>query len=58
MKRKIIKSKKEYEKVEFEDEKSKKAQKRIRRKMPTSLSLPEDVVEELKAIAQKKGIPY
>jgi predicted DNA binding CopG/RHH family protein len=58
MNRKVIKSKKEYDKIEFEVAKSKEAQKRIRRKMPTSLSLPEDVVEELKEIAEKKGIPY
>lgn len=58
MNRKIIKHKKEYDKIEFDVAKSKEAQKRIRRKMPTCLSLPEDVVNELKAIAERKGIPY
>lgn len=58
MKRKVIKSKKEYDKIEFDVKKSKEAQGKIRRKMPTSLTLPPDVVEELKSIAETKGIPY
>lgn len=58
MKRKIIKSKPGYKNVEFDIKKSKEAQNKIRRKMPTSVSLPPEVVEELKAIAKKKGIPY
>lgn len=58
MKRKMIKSKPEYDKVEFDYKKSKAAQKAMRRKMPTSLTLPPETVEELKAIARKKGIPY
>ena len=58
MKRKIIKSKPEYDKIEFDSKKSKKAQSKIRRKMPTSLTLPPEVVDELKKIATIKGIPY
>ncbi len=58
MKRKIIKSKTEYEKIEFDVKKSKAAQAKIRRKMPTSVTLPPEVVEELKKMAEKKGIPY
>ena len=58
MKRKIIKSKSEYNKIDFDIKKSKEAQSKIRRKMPTSISLAPDVVEELKKIAEKKGIPY
>ena len=58
MKRKVIKSKPEYDKIEFDVKKSKEAQSKIRRKMPTSLTLPPEVVEELKKIAQIKGIPY
>jgi hypothetical protein len=54
MKRKIINSKPEYDKVEFDYKKSKAAQKTMRRKMPTSLTLPPETVEELKAIAKKK----
>lgn len=57
MKNKYAKSLPEYDEVEFEEEKVKRSQK-VGRKMPTSVSLPPEVVEELKAIAQKKGIPY
>ncbi len=49
----------EYDELEFDEKWSKDAQKRLmRRKMPTSLTLPPEVVDELKAIAEKKGIPY
>lgn len=58
MKRKVIKSKKIYDKIEFDVKKSKEAQSKIRRKMPTSVTLSPEVVEELKEIAEKKGIPY
>lgn len=58
MKRKVIKSKKVYKKVEFDVIKSKEAQSKIKRKMPTSISLSPEVVDELKEIAKKKGIPY
>lgn len=58
MKRKIVKSKPEYNKVEFDAKKSKDAQRKMNRKMPTSVTLPPEVVAELKQIAEKKGIPY
>jgi len=58
MKRKIIKSKPEYDKVDFDLKKSKEAQRKMNRKMPTSVTLPPEVVTELKQIAEKKGIPY
>lgn len=49
----------EYDNNEWDYEASKAAQKRLmKRKMPTSLTLPPEVVDELKAIAEKKGIPY
>ncbi len=57
MKKKYIKRLPEYDKVEFEKQKVRKARK-IGRKMPTSISLPPEIVEELKTIAEKKGIPY
>jgi predicted DNA binding CopG/RHH family protein len=57
MKKRFAKSLPEYEEVEF-DEESVLNSKKIRRKMPTSISLPPDIVEELKKIAAKKGIPY
>lgn len=58
MKKIVKKSHSIYEKLSFDVESSKKAQKRINRKMPTSVSLPPQVVKRLKSLAQKKGIPY
>lgn len=58
MQRRIIKSDPMYDEIEFDYKKSKASQGKIKRKMPTSISLPEEVVEELKKIAVKKGIPY
>ena len=54
------KSRREYSKVEFDEKKVKAAydKRKKAKKFPTSISLPEDVVVELKAIAQKKGLPY
>lgn len=57
MKKRYSKSLSEYEEVEFDEEAVLNSRK-IRRKMPTSISLPPEVVEELKAIADTKGIPY
>jgi putative aminopeptidase FrvX len=49
----------EYDEIEFDVEKVLEARdKRLGRKMPTSVSLHPDVVEELKSLAEKKGIPY
>lgn len=57
MTKKYVKSLPEYDEVEFDEVAVKKARK-IGRKMPTSVSLPPETVEELKALANKKGIPY
>ena len=57
MKKRYAKSLPEYDEVEFDEEAVMKSQ-RVGRKMPTSVSLPPEVVEELKFIAEKKGIPY
>ena len=57
MKKRYSKSLPEYDEVEF-DEQSVLNSRKIRRKMPTSISLPPEIVEELKKIATKKGIPY
>lgn len=57
MPKKYIKSKPEYDEVEFDEEAVRKSRK-IRRKMPTSVSLPPEVVKELKELAEQKGIPY
>jgi predicted DNA binding CopG/RHH family protein len=56
--KKYMKPAKGYEQVEFDQEAVKKAQKKINRKMPTSVSLPPEVIEELKDVAEAKGIPY
>lgn len=57
---KYVKSEKGYQTIEFDAKSIKKAydKRKKAKKQPTSISLPEDVVIELKAIAQKKGIPY
>jgi predicted DNA binding CopG/RHH family protein len=57
MKKRFAKSLPEYDEIEFDEEKVLGARK-VGRKMPTSVSLPPEVVEELKEIAVKKGIPY
>lgn len=57
MKKKYAKSLPEYDEIHFDEEAVLKSR-RVGRKMPTSVSLPPEVVEELKVIAQKKGIPY
>ena len=57
MSKKFVKSDSEYEDVEF-DEKAVKNARKVGRKMPTSVSLPSEIVDELKALAEKKGIPY
>ena len=57
MTKRYAKSLPEYEEVEFDAEAVLNSRK-VGRKMPTSVSLPPEVVEELKAIAEKKGIPY
>lgn len=57
MKKKYAKKLPEYDEVEFDEKATLKARK-IGRKMPTSVSLPPKVIEELKLLASKKGIPY
>ena len=57
MTKKYAKSLPEYDNIEFNKDKVLESRK-IRRKMPTSVSLPPEVVEELKSLAQEKGIPY
>jgi len=55
-----VKNKRGYSNVEFDEKKVKAAYEKRKqsKKFPTSISLPENVVIELKAIAQKKGLPY
>lgn len=55
---KYVKSDPIYDEVEFNAKEAKAARTQIKRKMPTSVSLPEEVVNDLKKIAEEKGIPY
>lgn len=48
----------EYENNEYDIDKIREARKKQSRRMPTSVTLHPDVIDELKAIAEKKGIPY
>lgn len=55
-----VKNKKGYTQVEFDAQAIKKAydKRKKAKKFPTSINLPEQVVAELKDIAQKRGLPY
>ncbi|HLD74215.1 MAG TPA: hypothetical protein VJB34_04870 [Bdellovibrionota bacterium] len=57
---KYAKSLKEYNNVEYDEKKIIESAKRLKqgRKLPTSVALEEHTVEELKKIAQRKGVPY
>ena len=54
------KNDKDHEKVEIDSKAIKSAydKRKKLKKFPTSICLDEDTVAELKAIAQKKGVPY
>ena len=61
MKKSYAKSRKEYSQpFELDAEKIMAAMKRFKdsRKKPTSVALDETTIKDLKAIAEKKGIPY
>jgi predicted DNA binding CopG/RHH family protein len=55
-----VKNEKGYSKVKFDAKAIKEAysKRKTAKKFPTSVSLGEDVVADLKSIASKKGIPY
>lgn len=57
MTKRFAKSLPEYEAVDFDEDAVLKSR-RVGREILTSVSLPPEVVEELKLIAEKKGIPY
>ena len=57
MTKRYAKSLPEYDEVEFDEEAVLNSRK-VGSDLPTSVSLPPEAVEELKAIAEKKGIPY
>lgn len=54
------KNDKAYEEVEFDSKAIKRAydKRKKTKKHPTSINLPEEVVAELKDMAQVKGLPY
>ena len=51
---------KEYDKIEFDAEAIIAGMKRLKgaRRKPTSIALEEDLLNELKAFADKRGVPY
>jgi predicted DNA binding CopG/RHH family protein len=55
-----VKNESEYEKVSFDSARIKAAMKKTRsaRKQPTSVALDPELVEELKAEASARGVPY
>ena len=54
------KNEKGYKKIEIDAKAIKRAyaKRKKAKKVPTSISLPEDIVAELKDLAHKKGVPY
>ena len=57
---KFVKNEKGYEKVSFNSKAIKEAysKTKAKKKQPTSVNLPEEVILELKMIALKMGLPY
>ena len=51
---------KEYDKVEFDAKEIIEGMSRLKgaRRKPTSVALEEELLKELKSLAQKKGVPY
>lgn len=61
MKKSYVKSRKEYEEpFELDSDKILAAMKRFKdaKKKPTSVALDETTIQELKKVAEKKGVPY
>jgi len=58
--RKYAKQLKEYDKIEFDSKAIISGMKRPRgaRRKPTSIALEEELIKELKKMADKKGVPY
>lgn len=58
--KKYAKRLKEYEKIEFDSAAIIAGMKRLKgaRRKPTSIALEEDLLKELKELADKKGVPY
>jgi len=58
--RRYVRNESEYREVRFEPAKIKAAMERARgaRKRPTSVALDPELIEELKAAAHARGVPY
>lgn len=58
--RNYVKNEKGYSKVKFDAKAVKEAyaKTKTKRKHPTSINLPEEVITELKALALEMGVPY
>jgi predicted DNA binding CopG/RHH family protein len=55
-----VKNESEYKQVSFETARTRAAMKRVKasRKRPTSVALDPQLIEELKAEARARGVPY
>lgn len=58
--KKYAKRLKEYDKIDFDPQKIIEGMSRLKgaRRKPTSVALEEELIEELKSIALKRGVPY
>jgi predicted DNA binding CopG/RHH family protein len=58
--KKYAKRLKEYDRVEFDPKEIIAGMSRLKgaRRKPTSIALEEELLKELKALAQKQGVPY
>ena len=58
--KKFAKQLKEYDKIDFDPKEIIASMRRLKgaRRKPTSIALEEDLLNELKQVADKKGVPY
>ena len=58
--KKYVKQLKAYDRIDFDPQEIIEGMSRLKgaRRKPTSIALEEDLLEELKSIASKRGVPY
>jgi predicted DNA binding CopG/RHH family protein len=58
--KKYVKSLKEYDRIDFDPKEIIAGMSRLKgaRRKPTSIALEEEMIKELKTIAQQRGVPY
>lgn len=58
--KKYAKQLEEYEKIDFDSKAIIEGMKRLKgsRRKPTSIALEEDLLKDLKSVAESKGLPY